>query len=111
MPRSLCRNAGRLPNCAAFRRSNLGNVSNDPPSAISVSTQKPARWFAPAYGDLRPSGSSHGRSAYFPSQYKGSKVLQVLGDVGFLMLLPTRQRRVVRGSRPLSVGVGPVATR
>jgi hypothetical protein len=26
---------------------------------MSVSTQKPARWFAPAYGDLRPSGSSH----------------------------------------------------
>src|ERR1700738_3106925 len=77
IPRSLCRNAGRLPNCAAFRRSNLGNVSSDsPPSAMSVSAQKPARWFAPAYGDLRLSGSSHASSAHFSSQYKGSKVLQ-----------------------------------
>src|SRR5258708_39501498 len=40
MPRSLCRNAGRLLNCAAFRSSNLGNVSNDPPTAMSASTQK-----------------------------------------------------------------------
>jgi hypothetical protein len=51
-------------------------VSNDPPSAMSVSTQKPARWFAPAYGDLRPSGSSHASSACFSLQYKGSKVPQ-----------------------------------
>src|SRR5260370_10174446 len=76
MPRSLCRNAGRLLNCAAFRSSNLGNVSNDPPTAMSASTQKTARWFASSYGDLRPSGSSHASSACFSSQCKGSKVLQ-----------------------------------
>src|SRR5216683_3002824 len=37
---------------------------------------KTARWFASAYGDLRPSGSSHASSACFSSQCKGSKVLQ-----------------------------------
>jgi len=74
--KTLCRNAGRLLNCAAFRSSNLGNVSNDPPTAMSASTQKTARWFASAYGDLRPSGSSHASSACFSSQCKGSKVLQ-----------------------------------
>jgi hypothetical protein len=44
---------------------------------MSVSTQEAARWFAPSYGDLRPSGSSHASSAYFPSQCKRSKALQV----------------------------------
>jgi len=43
---------------------------------MSASTQKPARWFAAAYGDLRSSGSNHTSSACFSSKYKGSKVLR-----------------------------------
>src|SRR2546429_4868373 len=97
MPRSLYRNAGRLLNCAAFRASSLGNVSNDPPTAMSVSIQNRHVGSRLLIVTLRPSRSSHTDSACVPYITTDRKSYKSRLDrpepVGGYQLVSMRKRR------------------